>query len=487
MMHASVGRLASKRKKSSHGIGKSGDELLLAGRSEDRAKDYIGEGKTPLPEKFAFHDKPKDNRGDREKSKDGASDRFDTIDRSVFSKDKPPIRSSGKFELDTGWVELGCDKGEAEGYPSGVPAKKSREERGAGDGKDESAGKKSPDSRRAERNTFDRKLYVSYQSNCADDDARRVKEAKAKERRINPYTFVKGNDESFSTGAEYLETSQVVSSKQVGKMMEKFSSEQHLEGTYDDVVPFHNSDKQRDQLQELRASMNKQAKDKTDTQKTVTAVQTYKNRKDAMKLDFDKKFTRQIENIKLDNKVSSGDSDLWFFLLNKKKFLEEEQSQVSDNPNDDNLDDVLDGASDAINQKNASKQNVSPDVISGRRKLKRGSFVDRGFDFDDMGLNFEKNKSSGVDFSADANVGEDSGISDDDFLKRLGALIGGAAVAATSDGGAGAKAATATAATAGGEVAKKTATKKAAAKRGTRNNSAAKKISKRFNFRRGRR
>ncbi|MDO4731542.1 MAG: hypothetical protein Q4B14_05415 [Clostridia bacterium] len=354
-MYTSLARVASDRKRTSHGIGKSGDELILSGQTSERAKDSIGKKRNPMPEKFSFH-----KQSNEQKNRNDPSDEMKTFERPQFAQEDSRIKSAGRFELDTGWVELGYDEGKS---------KSNSRERTGDSAEKENDGNKTEQMNESPTDSMDNtrkskgNIYVSFQSNYSDDDARKVKDRKAKSYPLIS-SRIKSNDQSFQTGATLLQAEGTITPRKIRNSLDRFSDLKGNKGTYDDVLPFHQSKQQDEQLKNYRESLHKSNEDRTGQQRSITAVQTYKNKKDEMKRNFNRKLNREIYNIKIANKTSSEDVDFWL-LLRKKRIEEDAKSQDSSTPPDENIDNTDIDVQQSENETSFESKTEDKDNIYG--------------------------------------------------------------------------------------------------------------------------
>lgn len=285
-----------------------------------------------MPEKFSFH-----KQLNEQKNRSDPSDEMKTFERTQFSQKDSRIKSAGRFELDTGWVELGYDedKSKSNSRERTEDSAEQENEKKQPEQENESPTDSLDNTRKSKGN-----IYISFQSNYSDDDARKVKDRKAKSYPLIS-SRIKSNDQSFQTGATLLQAEGTITPRKIRNSMDKFSTLKDNRGTYDDVLPFHQSKQQDKQLKEYRESMQKSNEDRTGQQKSITAVQTYKNKKDAMKRNFNKKLNREIANIKIANKTSNEDVDFWL-RLKRRRILESilDAMKAEENPNafDDSID-----------------------------------------------------------------------------------------------------------------------------------------------------
>lgn len=267
----------SKRKNVKNSIGKSGGELSLSAKSNERSGQYISDLNTSLPEKFSYQNKMS-NEDD-----DGQYDRkMRTIRKSSFSSSENLPTKAGEYNFDTGWSEVGFDRKKKE-------------------------------------------AVVSFQSNYRDENARSVQEDnKAKRMRISKGEEVLSNN--METGVVSMRTKKSENSKHVRRQWEEASRKKGHETTFDDVAPFHQDEEQKSKLKVLK-DMNKTANavDKTDIQKAITGLQTYINKKNMAKLNFENKFDSEFDKAR---KTFKWENDDYIFIMKKKRMLEEEDDSL---------------------------------------------------------------------------------------------------------------------------------------------------------------
>lgn len=273
-----------KDKKQKNNIAKSGGELSLSAKDNDKSKKYLSGMETPLPEKFAYQDYQEQD--DKNKEAKNQPRKMKSIRKPLFSAEEERPNLAGEFNLDTGWSEIGFDK-------------KNKE------------------------------TVVSFKSNYRNEDARSVSEERAHIIKAGKGGKVLSNDPSFETGAVSLRTKQSESAKKVRKKWEAASQKKNHELTFDDVVPFHQADEQKNRLKFLKELAKNSKDEKTDIQRAITGVQTYINKKDMTKLNFDHKFDLEFEKVRAN--INKSDD---YLLIKKKQLLIEEsklEEELEDN------------------------------------------------------------------------------------------------------------------------------------------------------------
>lgn len=361
-----MARVSSKRKKSSHGIGKSGDRFNLSARSDERANKYLSDVDTRLPEKMMFHSRCSlDNRDN------DLSNNMSTIENSLSSNKDSRPKSLGVFEFDTGWIELGYEKNKG----NAVGRKAASQD------------KKSPDTKK-NKESKNVNVIVSVQSNYSDGDSRKASELKSREIRTGNGEKIKSNDESFQTGVMYHKAEASSKPRYLRRQWEIASEKNGNESTYDDVAPFHKFDREKAKIQNLRMQARKSKTERTEIQKAITGVNTYQNKKESMKRNFDKQFDREIEKLRLNFK---SHDDYWLFLkkkLQKEQGLEDDGVNIDFNKTEEEsiLDDVINAANqvfssfiqdenEKLKEKNLKSKKNSAKVTT---KTKRKSKVPKG-------------------------------------------------------------------------------------------------------------
>lgn len=249
-------------------IGKSGGELSLSAKSDKNARKYLGDMDTPLPEKFRY-----------KKQEDPQN--METVKPSLFSKKKDSPSRVGEFAFDTGWMEIGYDEKKKD-------------------------------------------TVVSLKSNYRNEDSRHVSENSARKIHVHDGEEIKSNDDEFSSGAVSLRCDSSKNYKRIRNQWGLASKKKDNQMTYDDVMPFHQIEKQKQKIEQLRELKKNSKNERTEIQTAITGVQTYINKKDKMNLEFNQKFERAIDGIKTN--FRSGDDYLLFVkkqLLAAKKIAED--------------------------------------------------------------------------------------------------------------------------------------------------------------------
>lgn len=262
-----------KRKKPQNSIGKSGGELSLSAKGDENARKYLGDMDTPLPEKFSYK---------RQEDPQG----METVKPSVFSQ-KSSGERAGTFSFDTGWMEMGYDE------------------------------KK-------------KQTIISVKSNYRDEKARKVSENNAKTIPVEDGKRVMSNDKDFQEGAVALRYSRSKGYREIRKQWDMASKKKDNNTTYDDVLPFHQIEQQRERIKQLQDMQKSSSADRSGIGKAITGIQTYLNKKQSKNLEFNQKFERAVEETKARFSGMTGDD---FLLFIKKQLLEEKK--VPDVPQDD--------------------------------------------------------------------------------------------------------------------------------------------------------
>lgn len=268
----------NKKKKVKNSIGKSGGELSLSAKSNERSGKYIADLDTSLPEKFNYQNKMSSD--DNEQQYDR---KMRTIRKSPFSSEKDLPTKAGEFSLDTGWSEIGFDQKKKE-------------------------------------------AVVSFQSNDLNENARNVQEDRNRPMRVSRCENVLSND--METGVVSMRTKKDENSKTVRRQWEVASKKGEYDSiTFDDVEPFYQVEEQKNKLKELKEmAKTDDTVEKTDIQKAITGIQTYINKKNMIKLNFENKFDSEFNKARRTFKWSSDD---YVFLMKKKRMLEEENDSFN--------------------------------------------------------------------------------------------------------------------------------------------------------------
>lgn len=281
-MYDSSDKKEKQRPKSS--IGKSGGELSLSAKDNERSKKYLTGMDTYLPEKFDYQEQY-----DKEDKVKNQARKMKSIRKSSFSSDEDRPDLIGEFNLDTGWSEVGFDEKKKE-------------------------------------------TVVSFKSNYQNENSRSVSEEKANVLKTDKDGKVLSNDPSFETGAVSLRTKQSEATKNIRKEWEVASQKKNHECTFDDVVPFHQAEEQKNRLEFLKNLAVNSKDERTDIQRAITGVQTYINKKNMTKLNFDYKFDMELEKFKANMKSKSQADD--YILMKKKQLLIEEKKLEDELEND---------------------------------------------------------------------------------------------------------------------------------------------------------
>lgn len=290
-----------------HSIGKSGSELSLSAKDNERSKRYLAGMDTYLPEKFDYHDQ-----NDKEDKVKNQSSKMKSIRKSSFSKNKDHPDLIGEFNLDTGWSEVGFDEKKKE-------------------------------------------TVVSFKSNYKDENSKSVAEEKANILRTDKGGKVLSNDPSFETGAVSLRTKQSETTKNIRKEWEVASQKKNHEWTFDDVVPFHQADEQKNRLEFLKNLAVNSKDERTDIQRAITGVQTYINKKNMTKLNFDYRFDMELEKFKANVKSKSKSDD---YILMKKKQLLVEEKKLEDECEDNQIEKSKELLEKIEKEKNPDTENI---------------------------------------------------------------------------------------------------------------------------------
>lgn len=261
-----------KKRKEHNTIGKSGDRLTLSATGDKIARKYLDDTDTLLPEKFRY----KQTEGSR---------KMRTVKPSYFSE-KSSGERSGEFSFDTGWMEMGYDKEKKE-------------------------------------------TIISVQKNYKNERARSVSENSSRKVEAEYGKRAMSNDPEFKEGAIALRCDKSRDYKQIRKQIARVSKDRNNETTYDEVLPFHQTEQQKQKLKQLRELQKNTYTDRTGIGKAITGVQTYLNNKQRKNLEFNQKFERAVNENRNRFRSATGDD----FLLFVKKQLAEEK--VLDTPQDD--------------------------------------------------------------------------------------------------------------------------------------------------------
>ncbi len=260
-----------RKKTAKERIGKSGGELKLSAKGDEDARKYLADMDTPLPERFKYKESEKDDETNN-------PEKMKTV-KSAFSTDKDELIKAGEFEFNTGWMEIGYDKKKKE-------------------------------------------LITSFKGSYRTSGESEVCENRPYSLGIGE-TSVKSNDKSFKEGAISLRTSEDKDYKKIIERWERFSNIKGNNTTFDSVEPFHQTNEQKDKLEQLKNLRRQNGFSDSGLDKAITGVTTYKNKKDSMKLNYEREFKEVIEKVK--TKVNSNVQDDIVLYLLKKKQIEEQQ------------------------------------------------------------------------------------------------------------------------------------------------------------------
>lgn len=265
-----------RKKTAKERIGKSGGELKLSAKGDEDARKYLADMDTPLPERFKYKESEKDDETNN-------PEKMKTV-KSAFSTDKDELLKAGEFEFNTGWMEIGYDKKKKE-------------------------------------------LITSFKGGYRTSGEREVFENRPYSLGIGE-TRAKSNDKSFKEGAISLRTSEDKDDKKIIDRWERFSNIKGNNTTFDSVEPFHQTNEQKDKLEQLKNLRRQNGFSDSGLDKAITGVTTYKNKKDSMKLNYEREFKEVIEKVK--TKVNSNIQDDVLLYLLKKKQIEEQQALLGE-------------------------------------------------------------------------------------------------------------------------------------------------------------
>lgn len=264
-MYHSEWKKNKKKHKPHNSIGKSGDQLSLSVKNDESAKKYLGDVDMPLPEKFNYkqQEDPKKMR---------------TVKPSFFSQ-KSSGERSGEFSFDTGWMEMGFDKEKKE-------------------------------------------TIISVQKNYKNEKSRSVSENSSRKFDAGYGKRAMSNDKDFKEGAIALRCDKSRNYQQIRSQLAKVSQEKNNETTYDEVLPFHQFEKQKEKIKQLQDLQKNVSTDRSGIGKAITGVQTYLNKKKSKNYEFNQKFQRAIDKVKVRFNSMTGDD---FLLFIKKQLLDDEK------------------------------------------------------------------------------------------------------------------------------------------------------------------